>query len=154
MRSAVTSSTRLLLALALLLPAASTLAEPLEADEAITLRQAAYHLQGHYFSQLKAMATGKQAFDAAKAQQMIVRVQALSQMTPEFFPPGSDRGKTKAKPEVWTQAKDFAARHQQSNTDLALLAAAIKTGKPDVLKSAYLQAAGSCKDCHETYRAR
>jgi cytochrome c556 len=72
-----------------------------------------------------------------------------------MFPPGTgpDVGKTRAKPEIWQNSQDFAAKidaFQHSATAFATAAAgtdvaAIKTGFADL--------GGTCKACHDKYRA-
>ncbi|MGQ0697268.1 MAG: c-type cytochrome [Panacagrimonas sp.] len=129
-------------------------AQMLRTDDAIKLRRAAYALQGHYFSQLKPMASGAQPFDATRAQQLMAHLEMLSPIPLEFFPEGSEQGDTKAQPEIWRELEDFTARQKQSLTDLRQLSAAAQAGDADRFKAVYLDAAASCKRCHDDYRRR
>jgi cytochrome c556 len=129
-------------------------ADTLNTDDAIDLRRGAYALQGHYFSALKPMVTGKEAFDAGRAQRLLTRIDALLPMAFDLFPAGSDQGDTKARPEVWTQSDDFADKQRHTVGAVRALMDAAEAGDAASFKSAYFDAAASCKQCHDDYRRR
>lgn len=129
-------------------------ANTLNADDAIKLRRGAYALQGHYFSALKPMVTGKEALNAARAQHLLTRIDALLPMAFELFPEGSHQGNTKARPEVWTQPDDFADKQQHTVDAVRALLSTVEAGDAASFESAYFEAASSCKQCHDDYRRR
>lgn len=128
--------------------------EPLTVDDAIKLRRAAFALQGQYFGQLKPMAAGAVAFDTRRADALVTRVTALSQMAAEFFPAGSDQGNTKASAAIWQRPDDFAQRERALQTELAALARSVQASDENAFKSAVATTSAACKACHEDFRAR
>lgn len=69
----------------------------------------------------------------------------------DYFPPGSDKGDTKAGPKIWEDAAGFAAALAkfQQDTDAALAADAQDL---EAFKTAFGQVAENCKACHDAFR--
>ena len=67
------------------------------------------------------------------------------------FMPGATSPKSKS--EIWTDAPKFKAAADKLVAETAKLAAAAKTGNVDALKAAFGPTAGSCKACHDNFRA-
>ncbi len=128
------------------LPAAAQFAKP---EDAIKYRQSAMALQGATLGQVFAMANGRVPFDAKVAAENIEIVAMLNRLQFKAFVDGSDKGDTRAKPEIWTQKDKWAADVAKSQDDVAKLAAAAKTGNLDQIKAAVGQ---SCKACHDEFR--
>jgi cytochrome c556 len=63
-------------------------------------------------------------------------------------------GETKAKPEIWKQTAKFKEAAEKFQVESAKLAAAAKTGKEDAFKTAFSATAGTCKACHDDFRAK
>lgn len=131
------------------LPAAAQFQKP---EDAIKYRQSAMALQGATLGQVFAMANGRVPFDAKVAAENIEIVAMLNRLQFKAFVEGSDKGNTKAKPEIWTQKDKFAANIAKSQEDVAKLAAAGKTGNIDQIKSAAGAVGQSCKACHDEFR--
>ena len=131
------------------LPAAAQFAKP---EDAIKYRQSAMALQGATLSQVFAMANGRVPFDAKVAAENIEIVAMLNRLQFRAFVEGSDKGNTRAKPEIWTQKDKFAADVARSQEDVAKLAAAGKTGDLDQIKAAVGSVGQSCKACHDEFR--
>ena len=71
------------------------------------------------------------------------------------FGAGTDKGApTKALPEIWTEQAKFKEHSDKLQAESVKLAAAAKTGNLDNLKTAFGAAAGTCKACHDNYRAK
>jgi cytochrome c556 len=68
------------------------------------------------------------------------------------FMAGSDKGTTKAKPEIWTEQAKFKENSDKLIAESAKLSAAAKTGNLDAVKTAFAATAGTCKACHDAYR--
>jgi cytochrome c556 len=68
------------------------------------------------------------------------------------YPAGSDKGETRAKPEVWTEQAKFKAASDKLQAETAKLAAAAKTGNLDNIKAAFGPTAGTCKACHDDFQ--
>jgi cytochrome c556 len=72
-----------------------------------------------------------------------------------WFPKGTgpEAGKTRALPEVWTKAADFSAAQKLFAEKVGPLSAAVKAKDADAVGAAFKEVGGTCKNCHETFRA-
>lgn len=122
------------------------------AEAAIKYRQSAMSLQGNHMARIFAMANGQVPFDAKVAAEQIEVVSMLNRLQFAAFIDGSDKGNTRAKPEIWTEKDKFAAAVAKSQEDVAKLAAAGKTGNLDQIKAAAGAVGQSCKACHDAYQ--
>lgn len=122
------------------------------ADAAIKYRQSAMALQGNHMARLFAMANGQVPFDAKVASEQIEIVSMLNRLQFAAFIDGSDKGNTRAKPEIWTEKDKFAAAIAKSQEDVLKLAAAGKTGNLEQIKAAAGTVGQSCKACHDAYQ--
>ncbi len=123
------------------------------AHSPIAQRQAAMKAIGGEMRTLGGMAQGKTAYDdfAVISALEIMRDAAATART--LFPAGTESGEdTRAKPAIWAANSDFDARFGQllANLDTALAAEPADMASFGPLFGAI---AGSCKGCHETYRA-
>jgi cytochrome c556 len=130
------------------LPAAAQFQKP---EDAIKYRQGAMALQGNHFGRVAAMANGRVPFDAKVAADNIEIVATLSRLQFAGFIDGSDKGVTRAKPEIWSEKDKWAAAVTKSQEEVAKLAAAGKTGNLDQIKAAVGGVGQSCKACHDAY---
>ena len=131
------------------LPALAQFQKP---EDAIRYRQSAMFLQAQTFSRVAAMANGRVPFDAKVAAENIELAAALNRMPFSAFVEGTDKGNTRAKPEIWSQKEKWAAAVAKSQDDVAKLVAAGKTGNIDQIKAAVGAVGGSCKACHDDFR--
>jgi cytochrome c556 len=122
------------------------------ADAAIKYRQSAMYLQNNHMARLFAMANGQVPFDAKIASEQIEIVSMLNRLQFAAFIDGSDKGNTRAKPEIWTEKDKFAAAIAKSQEDVLKLAAAGKTGNLEQIKAAAGAVGQSCKACHDAYQ--
>jgi cytochrome c556 len=130
-------------------PAAAQFQKP---EDAVKYRQSAMALQVSHFGRVAAMANGRVPFDAKVAAEQIEIVAMLNKLQFAAFIEGSDKGNTKAKPEIWSEKDKFAAAVAKSQDDVLKLVAAGRTGNLDQIKAAVGAVGGSCKACHDTYR--
>lgn len=123
-------------------------------DRAIHYRQNVFGLVGWNFGALGEMVRDKRAWDAAEFTRRAERVAQLSKMTDEGFPPGSDQGATTdAKAEIWTQRADFDAKMNDFIREAEALATAARAGDVDATKAQFAKTGGTCKACHDEYKA-
>jgi cytochrome c556 len=137
--------------LALSAPASAQFAKP---EDAIKYRQSALFVMSQHFGRVGAMANGRVPFDAKVAAENADVVAAMAQLPWAAFGPGTDKGNTKAKPEIWTEQAKFKEHSDKLVAETAKLAAAAKTGNIDTLKTAFGATAGSCKACHDAFRGQ
>jgi cytochrome c556 len=137
------------LALVTTLPAA---AQWRNTDAAIKYRQSAMSLQNNHLGRIFAMANGQVPFDAKVAAEQIEIVSMLNKLQFAAFIDGSDKGNTRAKPEIWAEKDKWNAAIAKSSDDVSKLAAAGKTGNLDQIKAAAGAVGQSCKACHDAYQ--
>jgi cytochrome c556 len=147
--------TLLALTLSTLCVATSASAQFAKPEDAIKYRKSALFVMGQNFGRVAAMATGKAEFNAKLAAESAANADFVAKMPWEGFVAGTDKGgDTRAKAEIWTdKAKfdDLAKKMQQEMHNLATVA---KTGSLENIKTAFTAAAGTCKSCHDDFRAK
>jgi cytochrome c556 len=140
----------LALAATVALPAAAQqFAKP---EDAVKYRKAAFTVMAGHFGTLGAMANGRAPFDAKVAAESAQVVETLAKLPWAGFGPGTDKGETRAKPEIWTQQAKFKEAGDKMQAEVTKLVAAAKTGNLDNLKAAFGPAGASCKACHDNFR--
>src|SRR5437868_13051958 len=79
----------------------------------------------------------------------------LSKKASQWFPAGTgpDIGKTGAKPEIWQNPQDFAAKLSAFQRAAQVFNAAAAGGDMTAAKARYADLGGACKACHDKYRA-
>lgn len=131
------------------LPAAAQFQKP---EDAIKYRKAAFTVLGTHFGRIGAMVNNRIPFDAKVAAENADIVAAMSKLPYAGFGPGTDKGDTRAKPEIWTEQDKFNAGAKKMQEEVAKLDTAAKSGNADSLKAAFGEAAKTCKACHDAYR--
>ena len=66
---------------------------------------------------------------------------------------GSEAGKTRALPEIWTKAEDFTAAQKMFSDRAPKLLAAVKAKDAAGVQAAFKEVGGACKNCHDNFRA-
>lgn len=77
----------------------------------------------------------------------------LSRIAAEGFPAGSDKGKTKAKAEIWTDQETFKQAMEKFQQAALETQSAVQKGDSKALKTALRSLGGSCKGCHDDFKA-
>jgi cytochrome c556 len=82
-------------------------------------------------------------------------IAGLSKQASGWFPAGTgpDVGKTAAKPEIWSQPQDFAAKLRNFQASAQAFNAAAASGDMTAAKARYADLGGTCKACHDQYRS-
>lgn len=133
------------------LPAAAQFQKP---EDAIKYRQSALTVMANHFGRIAAMAQGKVPFDAKVAADNAHVAVTLSRLPFTAFGEGTDKGlPTRAKPEIWKDQAKFKDLADKMATEMAKLETAAKSGSLDQLKAQVGAVGGSCKSCHDDYRA-
>lgn len=135
--------------LAAALPAAAQFAKP---EDAIKYRKAAFTVMATHFGRVAAMANGRIPFDAKAAADNAEIATAMSKLPYAGFIDGTDKGDTKAKPEIWTEQDKFKAAATKMQDAMEKLNVAAKSGNVDTIKAAAGTVGQACKGCHDTYR--
>ena len=131
------------------LPAAAQFAKP---EDAIKYRKSAFTVMATHFGRIGAMANGKLPFDAKAAADNADIALMMSKLPYTAFGEGTDKGETRAKPEVWTEGDKFRAAASKMQEEMAKLNAATKTGDLAQIKAAFGPVGQACKSCHDNFR--
>jgi len=137
------------LAFTLALPAQAQFAKP---EDAIKYRKASFTVMAAHFGRLGAMANGRVPYDAKAAAENAEVVSALAKLPWTAFGDGTDKGETRAKPEIWKESAKFKEASDKMVAEMGKLNTAAKAGNLDALKAAFGPAAASCKACHDNFR--
>ncbi|MGI2257770.1 c-type cytochrome [Shewanella sp. GXUN23E] len=121
-------------------------------EDAIEYRQDVFGVIAHNFGDMGAMMKGKKPFDAAVFEMRAQNVAALSKLPLEGFVPGSDKGDTDAKSNIWSDKAEFDSKMKQFQVDAANLAKVAATGNEADIKQAFGATAKNCKACHDTFK--
>ena len=133
----------------LAMPAHAQFAKP---EDAIKYRKGALTVMGAHFSRVAAMAGGRVPYDAKAAAENAAIAESTAKLPWAAFPDGSDKGETKAKPEIWSDKARFAEAAEKMQAEMTKLSVAARVGTLDALKPAVSSAAGTCKNCHDNLR--
>ncbi len=118
----------------------------------IEIRQAGQDLLSGDFAGIRAVVAAKG--DVTKLEGSAKAMARWIRTFPSQFPPGSDKGDTKALPTVWSDAAGFqkaAETLAEASDKLAMLA---KAGDTDGMTAQIKVVADACGACHKAYRAR
>lgn len=133
------------------LPAAAQFQKP---EDAIKYRQSAFTVMANHFGRVAAMAQGRVPFDAKVAADNTAIVMTMSKLPYAGFGDGTDKGlPNRAKPEIWKEQAKFNDLAGKMQAEVAKLDAAARSGSLDAVKAAVGAVGGSCKACHDDYRA-
>ena len=136
-------------ALAFCVPASAQFAKP---EDAIKYRKSALFVMQQNFGRVAAMAAGKAPFDAKVAADSAAVAEYMAKLPWAAFGEGTDKGETRAKPEIWRESGKFHEYADKMQSEMSKLAVAAKTGNLDAIKTAVGATGGACKTCHDAYR--
>ena len=133
------------------LPAAAQFQKP---EDAIKYRQSAFTVMAAHMGRIGAMAQGRVPFDAKAAADNAVIVSTMARLPFTAFGEGTDKGMpNRAKPEIWKDSAKFKAATDKMVAEIGKLETAAKSGNLDAIKAAMGGVGGSCKGCHDDFRA-
>ena len=70
------------------------------------------------------------------------------------FPPGSDGGRTRAKPEIWSNMTDFESNIADLRRETVLMAEVARNGDKRAILQQFQKTGGACKACHDEYKSK
>ena len=124
--------------------------EPLQ-----SLRQSYFAIVGMTFGPMGDMVKGKIEWSDAQFVAWADDLASVSKVSVERgFAPGSEKGKTRAKPAIWEKPDDFAQKLANFRSEAAALAAAANIGDKGATIEQFKQTGGTCKACHDNYKSR
>lgn len=141
------------LAVAVLTPTLAQ-AQFAKADDAVEYRQSALFLMGNHFGRIGAVVKGDAPFNKDDVAKNAELVATLSKLPWPAFEGGQTNGKSKAKPEVFSDKAKFQQAAEKMETAVAKLNTVAKGGDLASIKTAFGDAAQTCKSCHDNFRAK
>ena len=137
---------KMVLSVALLLGFAGVAQAEMSREEvAIKFRRNAYSMLTWYFGPLSKMAKGISPYDRDAFIRNAETLAFLVKLPKEGFIPGSDKGDTKARPEIWSEAGRFKT---------GKLVELAKGNNFDATKEQLVKVQKACKACHEDFKNR
>lgn len=113
-------------------------------------RQSAMNLQGKYMAQMNP----KAAYDQAAFVRSAGFLDALSRMPWDNFVPATQGEKSRALPEIYSDAAKFKQAQDNFQGAVTKLVAATKSGPEQTVRAAWGEVNNSCNACHDAFRAR
>ena len=90
----------------------------------------------------------------AGAVEQAAKLKQLQVAFEKMFPPGSDKGETKALPTVWSDWPGFQAASKNADAAFDKLAVAAGSGDMAALTAAFGDTGKACGACHDKFRAK
>lgn len=131
------------------------LAVPLSKDRALQVMHARHEGMETIGDAVKAIHRALGAADVATVRSNASKIAQLSQQAAGWFPAGTgpDVAKTRAKPDIWQTPDDFAAKLRNFQGAARAFNAAASGDDVSAMNAAFGQLGGTCKACHDKYRA-
>jgi cytochrome c556 len=118
-------------------------------------RQSYFTLIAMNFGPMTAMVKGDMPWDDAKMLALAEDFAAIAGVdVARAFAPGSDKGTTRAKPEIWENTEDFLEKYAALQSAAEGLLAAAQSGDRSAIGGAIKETGGTCKSCHDEYKAK
>lgn len=121
-------------------------------EDAIKYRKAAFNVMASHFGRLGPVVKGERPYNAEEVAANVAIVESMVKLPYVAFTAGSDKGETRAKPEIWANEAKFKAAADTTQKAVAALSAAAKAGNLDQIKVAFGDTGKSCKACHDDFR--
>ena len=147
--SSLTIAAAALAGIATALPAVAQFART---DDAIKYRQSVMTVMNTHLGRIGAVVEGKAPYDPKTTIDNANIVLTMSRLPFAAFVPGSDKGDTNAKPEIWKEIDKFQAAARNMQEQAVKLDAAARSGSLDAIKATFGDTAKSCKACHDKYQ--
>jgi cytochrome c556 len=120
------------------------------AQDVVTERKALMKRSGSEAGVGARMLKGEMPYDQARAQQIFTAFADKAAKLPNLFPPGSDKGDTRALPAIWQKQGEFKAAVDKFAADVKQAQASTKDLAS--FKAAFGAVTRNCGSCHEAFR--
>jgi cytochrome c556 len=127
-------------------------AQQIKPEDHVKYRKAAMSLLGLHFGSLAAMAQDKKPYNKDEAVRDADFAAIVATEPRNHFVEGTDKGETKAKPEIWQKRADFDQKMDKMLSETAKLPQVARNGDLSALKQAVGDTGKACKACHDDYR--
>jgi cytochrome c556 len=121
-------------------------------EDAIKYRKNALFVMSQHFGRLGPVVKGERPYDKDEVARNVAIAEQMSHLPWAGFVAGSDKGETRAKAEIWTEAAKFKAASDKMLQEMDKLSGAAKSGDLNAIKAQFGEVGKSCKGCHDAYR--
>jgi cytochrome c556 len=133
---------------------AGSVSAQVAADRSVVYRKAGFQMMANHVGRLGAHAKGERQLTPAQLELSAQVVNDMALVVFDGFLEGTDQSaNTKAKPEIWKEWAKFKAEQTKLQGETPKLLAAAKANDVKALQAALGGVGGSCKSCHDAYRA-
>ena len=148
-------NTLLSVGLGLTLLAGPSLAHIEKSEPLQSLRQSYFALLGMTFAPMGDMVKGKIEWNADRFATWANDLNHAAQFGAERgFAPGTDKGTTRAKPNIWANMDDFQSKLADFRAAAAQLAETAAAGDAGASREQFVATGGTCKACHDEYKSQ
>lgn len=117
-------------------------------------RQSYFTLLAMNFGPMVAAVKGEIPWDQTKMEGWAEDLAALSTLDiMRGFVDGSDKGTTRAKPEIWQNKADFTSKMEALHKELASLQQVTAGADREAIAKQVAAAGKACKSCHDDFKA-
>ncbi|HYC43324.1 MAG TPA: cytochrome c [Noviherbaspirillum sp.] len=132
-------------------------AAQIKPEDAIKFRQSGYGFMAWNVQRIKANVEGK--FDKEEVVKAANAIQAIANSgMGSLYLPGTDKGTgweaSRAKPEIWTEKEKLGKAAMAFNKEANEMAKVAATGNLDAVKEQLGKLSGTCKSCHDDFKAK
>ncbi len=118
-------------------------------------RQSYFALLGANFGPIGAMVKGEMPWNQEQLQGFANDMNAVASLNLlRGFPEGSDKGTTRAQPEIWENPDDFAQKHDEMTSAVKELASVVEGGDRAAIAQQVGAVGQTCKACHDEYKSK
>lgn len=127
-------------------------AQEAKPEDVIKFRKGAYQVIGWQMRPLGLMVKGEMPYNKDVFARNAAVIDTMSHVVPEAFVAGTDKGETRAKPDIWSDATKFKAALDRFQAEAAKMNEVAKGGNFDAIKVQFGALSKSCGNCHDSFR--
>ena len=131
--------------------AQSSFAKP---EDAIKYRKSALFVMGQHFGRIGPVVKGERPYNKDDVAHNAAVAAEMSKLPWDAFVAGTDKGETRAKPEIWSDAAKFKSAAEKMEQEIAKLAQVAKGGDLNAVKAQFGETGKACKACHDDFRKK
>ncbi len=118
-------------------------------------RQSWFALVAANFGPMAAMVKGEMPWDQDRMAGFAEDLETLLELdVMRGFPEGSERGTTRAKPEIWQNKTDFEAKLNELREAVDALEDVVEKGDREAIAEQVGATGQACKACHDEYKSK
>ncbi len=125
-----------------------------KAENAIKYRKSAMFIMGQHFGRIGPVVKGERPYNKEEVARNAAIAEEMSKLPWDGFVAGTDKGKTRAKPEIWTDAAKFKSAAEKMEQEMSKLAQVAKGGDLNAIKVQFGETGKACKACHDDFRKK